>query len=244
MAGSGCCAAVPDGVIREVDELPVLLIHGGGYDNAAISWARIFGPLSSDRLVIAPDLPGFGYTEGIPVTGRGPRPGRPGDHRRPVVRSQRFVVAGISMGGDIAMHVALRHPEAVAGLVLVAPGGLTERLKNGPTQLVAWLAAQLPDPGSVRPRTVRRSVQRQLPVEDGARPVHHRRGRSGPSSLARPVGPAPGWATAATTRRRSVRAGCATTCCRRRSGSPRRPCSCTARTIPWSTRPARGPRSR
>ena len=50
------------------------------------------------------------------------------------------------MGGDIAMHAALRYPEAVAGLVLVAPGGLTQRLKNGPTQLGAWLAAQLPDP--------------------------------------------------------------------------------------------------
>ena len=127
------------------DSLPVLLIHGGGYDNAAISWARIFEPLSSDRVVIAPDLPGFGYTEGIPVTG---------DVRDladlviTVARSyglSRVVVAGISMGGDVAMHVALRHPEAVAGLVLVAPGGLTERLKNRPTQLVAWLAAQLPD---------------------------------------------------------------------------------------------------
>ena len=30
---------------------------------------KVFGPLASDRLVIAPDLPGFGYTEGIPVTG-------------------------------------------------------------------------------------------------------------------------------------------------------------------------------
>ena len=58
----------------------------------------------------------------------------------------RVAVAGISMGGDVAMHVALRHPEAVAGLVLVAPGGLAERLKNRPTQLGAWLAAQLPDP--------------------------------------------------------------------------------------------------
>ena len=29
----------------EPDRLPVLLIHGGGYDNAAISWSKIFGPL-------------------------------------------------------------------------------------------------------------------------------------------------------------------------------------------------------
>ncbi|HEY5786819.1 MAG TPA: alpha/beta hydrolase [Microlunatus sp.] len=128
------------------DRLPVLLIHGGGYDNAAISWSKIFRPLSADRLVIAPDLPGFGYTKGIPVTGD---PGELADLMITIARSyglDRLAVAGISMGGDIALHVALRHPEAVAGLVLVAPGGLTGRLKNAPTQLGAWLAAQLPDP--------------------------------------------------------------------------------------------------
>lgn len=129
----------------EAGPLPVLLIHGGGYDNAAVSWSKIFGPLSADRLVIAPDLPGFGYTEGIPVTGD---PAGLADLMITVARSyglDRLAVAGQSMGGDIAMHVALRHPEAVAGLVLVAPGGLTGRLKNAPTQLAAWLAAQLPD---------------------------------------------------------------------------------------------------
>ena len=131
---------------HESDGPPILLIHGGGYDNAAISWSKIFGPLARDRAVIAPDLPGFGYTQGIPVTGDA-------DDLAglmiTIARSyglERIIVAGISMGGDIAMHVALRHPEIVAGLVLVAPGGLTGRLKNGPTQFGAWLAAQLPDP--------------------------------------------------------------------------------------------------
>jgi pimeloyl-ACP methyl ester carboxylesterase len=127
------------------DRLPLLLVHGGGYDNAAISWSRVFAPLARDRPVIAPDLPGFGDTEGIPVTGD---PDELADLVTEVVRSagfDRFVVAGISMGGDIALRVALRHPDAVAGLVLVAPGGLTARLQNAPTQLAAWLAGQLPD---------------------------------------------------------------------------------------------------
>src|SRR6478735_5868781 len=125
--------------------LPVLLIHGGGYDNAAISWSKIFAPLAADRLVIAPDLPGFGATEGMPVTGE------PVDLAELMIivarsyRLERFAVVGLSMGGAIAVHVALRHPDVVAALVLVAPGGLTERLKSAPTQLAAWLAAQLPD---------------------------------------------------------------------------------------------------
>lgn len=127
------------------DRLPVLLIHGGGYDNAAISWYKVFGPLATDRLVIAPDLPGFGYTEGIPVTGE---VAELADLVIMIARAcglARLAVAGISMGGDVALHVALRHTETVAGLVLVAPGGLTDRLRNGRTQFAAWLATQLPD---------------------------------------------------------------------------------------------------
>lgn len=125
--------------------LTLVLVHGGGYDNAAISWSRVFGRLAADRTVVAPDLPGFGDAEGIPVTGD---PDELADLVTEVARSagaDRFVVAGISMGGDIALRVALRHPEAVAGLVLVAPGGLTARLPNAASQLAAWLAAQLPD---------------------------------------------------------------------------------------------------
>lgn len=127
------------------DRLPLLLVHGGGYDNAAISWSLVFGPLAANRAVIAPDLPGFGDTEGIPVTGD---PDELADLVVEVASSagaDRFVVAGISMGGDIALRVALRHPEAVAGLVLVASGGLAARLPNAASQLAAWLAAQLPD---------------------------------------------------------------------------------------------------
>ena len=225
------------------DALPVLLIHGGGYDNAAISWAKVFGPLSSDRRVIAPDLPGFGYTEGIPVTGQ---VGDLADLVITVARSyglRRLVVAGISMGGDVAMHVALRHPEAVAGLVLVAPGGLTERLKNAPTQLAAWLAAQLPDPvlyglGRFAGRFSDSSCRGWCTTR---RPSTR---RSGPSSLARPVarlryglrplqpghaGPARDAQRPAAGRRPDHRTNPVPA---RRGRSPRRP------------RPARGPRSR
>jgi pimeloyl-ACP methyl ester carboxylesterase len=135
----------PPGHDPRTDRLPVVLIHGGGYDNAAISWYEVFGPLATDRLVIAPDLPGFGYTEGLPITGD---VDQLADLVIMITREyglSRVAVAGISMGGDIALHVALRHSEDVAGLVLVAPGGLAERLKNGPTQFAAWMAAQLPD---------------------------------------------------------------------------------------------------
>ena len=33
------------------------------------TFTRVFGPLARDRTVIAPDLPGFGDTVDVPVTG-------------------------------------------------------------------------------------------------------------------------------------------------------------------------------
>lgn len=127
------------------EALPLVLVHGGGSDNAAISWATVFGPLAADRSVVALDLPGFGYTQGIPITGS---PDDLADFVVGVARAyglNRAVYSGISMGGDVVMRVGLRHPEAVAGLVVVAPGGLVDQIKNPVVHRLTWLATQLPD---------------------------------------------------------------------------------------------------
>ncbi|MCF7551852.1 alpha/beta fold hydrolase [Pseudonocardia sp. WMMC193] len=119
---------------------PLLLIHGGGTDDAAISWFHAFAEFGGERPVVAPDLPGFGRTALPPVGG----PAALAD----VVAGMglgRAVVVGVSMGGDVALNLALRHPESVAALVLVAPGGLVPMLRNPAVQLAAWLAARLPD---------------------------------------------------------------------------------------------------
>src|SRR5699024_10149023 len=88
---------------------PVLLVHGGGADNAAISWCRLLGPLGHDREVLAPDLPGFGYTDGIDPqpTGRAMA-----DRLRELLDAlgiDEVVVCGVSMGGEVALQFALRH---------------------------------------------------------------------------------------------------------------------------------------
>ena len=125
--------------------LPVVLVHGGGTDNAAISWYRLIEPLSRDREVWARDLPGFGGSiDAAPVGG---------PHEFAEVLAQildalgidRAVVFGVSMGGDAALNLALEHPRLVAGLVLIAPGGLVPIFRNHTAQLWAWLAAQFPD---------------------------------------------------------------------------------------------------
>lgn len=125
---------------------PVLLIHGGGTDNATISWYRLFEPLSKTHRVLAADLPGFGATRGIEPLGG---PEAQADFLARLLDrlgvQQQAVVCGVSMGGDVALNLALHHPEAVRALVLIAPGGLAPRLSNPFTQTAAWLAVQLPE---------------------------------------------------------------------------------------------------
>ncbi len=124
---------------------PLVLVHGGGTDSAAISWYDVYEAFGADRRVVGLDLPGFGGTEGVAPLGGAP------EMADFVVRVagrlgiRRAVVMGVSMGGDVALNVALRHPVLVEALVLVAPGGLVPVFRNRFVQLSAWLAAQLPD---------------------------------------------------------------------------------------------------
>ncbi|MEH3039822.1 MAG: alpha/beta hydrolase [Sphingomonas paucimobilis] len=125
--------------------LPILLLHGGGMDRASISWARLIGPLSVDRMVIAPDLPGFGASLSLPPAGSAAAMAAVVLDMIDRIGVDRVVVAGVSMGGDVAMNLALLAPARVAGLVLVAPGGLASVVRNRAVQVMAWATAQLPD---------------------------------------------------------------------------------------------------
>ncbi|GAA1393049.1 alpha/beta hydrolase [Pseudonocardia kongjuensis] len=125
---------------------PLLLVHGGGTDNSAISWFHAFEAFGADRQVIALDLPGFGGTSGIEPAGD---PRETADLTARVAGRlglTRVVAVGVSMGGDVALNLALRHPGLVEALVLVGPGGLVPVLRNRRTQIAAWLPAQLPEP--------------------------------------------------------------------------------------------------
>lgn len=127
------------------DRLPVLLLHGGGSDHAGISWYRLMEPLSREREVWALDLPGFGGSiEAEPVGGPKEMAAVVADALNALDIS-RAVVFGVSMGGDVALNLALEHEPLVGGLVLVAPGGLEPILRNRVVHFCAWLVAQSPD---------------------------------------------------------------------------------------------------
>ena len=124
---------------------PILLIHGGGTDNSTISWFNVFTDLDGEGRMIAVDLPGFGRTSGIEPVGGGDALADFVARAAKALDVTRAVVMGVSMGGDVALNLALRHPHLVDALVLIAPGGLVPVFRNRPTQLAAWLMAKLPD---------------------------------------------------------------------------------------------------
>jgi pimeloyl-ACP methyl ester carboxylesterase len=126
------------------DGTPLVLLHGAG-TNAAISWYRLFAPLGTEHRVIAVDMPGFGGTTGI-------EPARGGTALADFVARVMdelglgdAVIVGASMGGEVALNLALHHPRLVRALVLVSPTGLLPIAGNRVTQFVGWLATRLPE---------------------------------------------------------------------------------------------------
>lgn len=104
------------------DPEPIVLIHG---TSASLhTWDGWTEALKGQRRIIRMDLPGFGLT--------GPAPD--GDYRMERYADfiaalmdqlgvRRAVLAGNSLGGGIAWHTAVRHPERVSRLVLVDATG-------------------------------------------------------------------------------------------------------------------------
>jgi pimeloyl-ACP methyl ester carboxylesterase len=102
---------------------PLVLLHGVGASR--VIWRHVVPALSEDRRVLAPDLPGFGESD----------PAGPGFELEAVALAvgsaladragEPFDLVGNSLGGAVALELALRRPEVVRRLVLSAPAGLS-----------------------------------------------------------------------------------------------------------------------
>lgn len=99
---------------------PVVLLHG--FCCSSFTWREVIPGLAEHHRVIAPDLPGFGYTE---------RPCNPQAYRfaglgRTVLDLldrlgvEEAHLVGHSFGGALALWLAERYPERVRSLTLVA----------------------------------------------------------------------------------------------------------------------------
>lgn len=101
-------------------DMPVVALHG--FTQTARSWVSL--AVGLNRPVIAPDLPGHGdcaaerpadlFAAAALIRARVGPPGSVVSAARPAVW------IGYSLGGRVLLHLALAHPETVAGIILVS----------------------------------------------------------------------------------------------------------------------------
>ncbi|MFE1884005.1 alpha/beta fold hydrolase [Streptomyces diastatochromogenes] len=96
--------------------VPLVLVHGHPFDRTM--WAPQLAAFSTDRRVIAPDLRGYGSSPVTPGTVPLDRHAQDIEELLDFLGVDSFVLAGLSMGGQIAMECYDRFGDRVRGLVL------------------------------------------------------------------------------------------------------------------------------
>jgi pimeloyl-ACP methyl ester carboxylesterase len=142
------------------DPTPIVLIHGTS--SSLHTWDAWADGLKATRRVIRFDLPAFGLT------------GPAADHDYSMARYVRFVdaslkaldvgravVAGNSLGGQIAWEFAATHPAKTAGLVLIDAAGFPLNSTSVP---LGFRLARMPGvrhlvPYLLPPQTIERSLK-------------------------------------------------------------------------------------
>lgn len=119
----------------------VVLLHGGGIDSARLSWELLIPELAATHRVIAPDFPGFGESD---------KPDAPysmdyyirflGDFLR-AIQIEKVRLAGISMGGGVALGFTLENLTCVEKLVLADSYGLQ---RAAPMHKLSYLFVRTP----------------------------------------------------------------------------------------------------
>ncbi len=120
---------------------PALLLHGGGFDAADFSYRYAIEPLSRLRPVVAFDWPGYGGSDKPNLRYDLAFYARFLERLMDSLEIQRAALVGISMGGGAGLSFALRSPERVEKLVLVASYGLG---KDMPYGRLGYLLAHAP----------------------------------------------------------------------------------------------------
>ena len=157
-------ATVQDHRVRYWDEgtgAPIVLIHG--LANSVLTWRKNIEPLSREFRVIALDLPGHGLSDMPMVRFDLPKGAAFLAAFLDEVGVDRAHLAGNSMGGAIALELALTRPERAASVTLADSAGL------GPGDLRPATAGRPPTPWRICPTTHAKGSPQPGPL-DGPRP--------------------------------------------------------------------------
>jgi pimeloyl-ACP methyl ester carboxylesterase len=158
----------------------LLLLHG--LSGSGRWWARNVPGLAREHRVVIPDLVGYGRT---PLVGRVPGLPEMADLLAAWLDAlgvQEVDVAGHSMGGQVAVHFAARHPDRLRRLVLVDSAGIPRPVTPRNVARFAFEIAPLwrwgdpsflpvivGDAWTAGPRTLLRSIAHIL--RDDVRPI-------------------------------------------------------------------------
>ena len=104
---------------------PLVLIHGLG---GPLMWDRIAGILRRHYGVLVVDLPGFGESDPPPTGWTTAEYAGMLTHILNALGVRKAALAGVSYGGEIAVHVAHGSPERLSGLILISSTGLLRPL--------------------------------------------------------------------------------------------------------------------
>jgi pimeloyl-ACP methyl ester carboxylesterase len=102
---------------------PLVLIHG--FTSSTYSWKDVFEPLSKNFHVIAVDLKGFGFSAKPDGDYTRRAQAMLVGHLLDYLKVERAWLCGNSMGGEVALNIALQNPQRVAGLILIDSGGVS-----------------------------------------------------------------------------------------------------------------------
>ncbi len=119
----------------------VVLLHGGGIDSASLSWRLAVEALAPYSRVYAPDLPGYGASDKPPIAYTTEFFIEFMQRLLDALELPTVNLIGLSMGGAIALGVALRAPQRIEKLVLVDSYGLQERF---PWHFLVWALTRWP----------------------------------------------------------------------------------------------------
>ncbi len=143
----------------------LVFLHGSGPGASGYSnFKGNFGALAEHGYrALVPDSLGYGYSS------------KPDDAKYTLgyladattrfldaVGVERCVLVGNSLGGAMAIRVALDHPDRVAGLVLMAPGGLEERQVYMEMRGIRRMLRCIFGPEGITPDGLRRVFELQL----------------------------------------------------------------------------------
>lgn len=142
---------VPWGPVSYLDWSPgagststVVLLHGGGVDNAELSWGEVGARLAAGgHRVIAPDHPGFGESPRAPWVATQDRLVAYVGEFVNALGLDRYAIGGLSLGGGLSIGHVLDHPERVTGAMLLGSYGLMDRQVAGPLALPAHVLTWL-----------------------------------------------------------------------------------------------------